>query len=326
MKKLSPKIVLLVALLSSTAIAYWGIAYNQATVIINSELDNYQVEIGNITNTCIAQACEYKVKPKNYLVTINASSYTDQKEEIALERGDKIEITYEPLKLPEIEESNTRLEEYIPAQLRTGSSGEQLLWVNQGEDLGEKQVTRFANALTSPTIEVSPSRNFVLVKSLDQIWLVDVQKETKKTYEFALDEQPTRFRFISDDLVVVENQTNYEIYNLKEGTSSRFPITNIRHVIATSTGDIAVLSYEDLSTVRTNKTKDLLSLISETGEDIINRQATEDLSLYLYSSSRNEYIQIEELRVTKYGANPTLKKSKNNIYLETNKGQFILNI
>ena len=47
MRRANPKLVLALSIILSLAIAYWGIAFNQATIIVESELDNFDVKISD---------------------------------------------------------------------------------------------------------------------------------------------------------------------------------------------------------------------------------------------------------------------------------------
>lgn len=327
MTRANPKLVLIGSILISLAIAYWGIAFNKATIKVESNLDSYQVEISESKNVCKQKVCSFKVKPRSYTVLVNSIGYTELELEIKLERGETYNISYEPIKLPEITEADTNMEEYIPAQLRRDSSGEQNLWIDLGETLGEEKITRFPNPLLSADISVSPSLSVAMIADSENYWLVDVVSKSKVNFNFSLDSNPDGIRLITDELAVIKVNSEYKIYNIITGDSSGFPIEDINHVIADNSETIVVISKNQLDKVVTNKDNtNLLRLLTTTGEDLLKAKPQGSASLYFYLSAENKYIKISDLEASKYGTIYKLKHTKNNIYLETNKGDFLLNL
>ena len=57
MRRANPKLVLALSIILSLAIAYWGIAFNQATIIVESELDNFDVKISDKPTECKSTSC-----------------------------------------------------------------------------------------------------------------------------------------------------------------------------------------------------------------------------------------------------------------------------
>ena len=165
MNSKKPAIVLFLALAAAVGIIFWGVAFNQASLVVTSDLAPFQINLANQTHDCPSSPCQVSINPKRYQVRITKTGHSTQTEDINPDRNERITIEYTALSLPRLKPID-QTEAFDPGYFKINDAGEQLLYIRT-PDQGDIVATTFKQPLSSPNLRVSPERDYAFVWDTD---------------------------------------------------------------------------------------------------------------------------------------------------------------
>lgn len=285
MSSKKPTIVLVSTLVIALLITLWGIFFNQASIIVTTELTPFKVTLGQNTTDCPASPCTIQVAPRRYEISIAKGGYSAQTQEANLNRGDKLELTYTGFVLPRIKPIESA--EPIPkAYLKNNENGDQVFYVRT-QDQGDIVVTTFRDPLESPQFTVSPELDYAFVWDgalyPPEYFLVDIPQKTKKLYEFPNTDLPEMIKFISDQNVLLLSQNQVRLFSIETGLSNFFPIQNLQQIQPISNHQTLIISSQDLDQFNPTPNQDIsFDDILSISEEDINIEENTGLPAKLY--------------------------------------------
>lgn len=256
------KLILLATVVAGALITYWGLAFNEGELIIESE--HLPVTITGMYDdvvTCNQPSCSYAVKPRVYDLALAVEGYTTDRRAISVRRNRTTTATYEAIAVPTLTpaEPTAHYTQLLYATLEP--NGRTDLW--QRALISDQKVTSLESA-GRVNIREADANPKAVVETADGVLIeVDLVEQTKRVV--AVPEAWEEWKLLGQKWVVWREGGRYfwAPFSYKPEDKRALAITSLDHIIAADDDTAWILSQSELDIDLSPNLKTIVDLFEQ---------------------------------------------------------------
>lgn len=240
------KLVLLLCFVGAIAVTYWGLAFNQGTLTINSQVVPFEIDgVFDTPYVCETAPCNLELKPKLYNVILTADTYSPDKQSVVVKRGKTTELAFDSFKLPEVVEIDlnreTNLREYFYDRASTDETIE--IWLRSPQ--GDQLLTRLPEGTIVEQVLFEPGHPYALIKTDDAILEIHVPSTRKRSV--VINNDWLNYKVLGASYIAWETEQGvyFDDYNLESEEGKPLPVSGLDSVSALDNNTFLLLGDFD---------------------------------------------------------------------------------
>ncbi len=310
-------LVFSISLLLATGVYGWFYTFNKGTLVVNSNQDNYFIQIDNRSTECLENPCSIKLKAGPHSIITNKSGFYPQEVSVSISKGKTEPIELELKKIPTLTASEDPTfnsggifetpNEVSPVSPTANKDGSMLAFIDSNDEKVKifnkegklKVITIIRNLSSAAKIHWSSDNNHLFIQHNKDGFIINIDEASRK--KVTLDFEPNKIIWSNENsyLLMSNNENGLFKFDAIDQTITPLETTiNLSNAVWSHTGDL-IYFESDNEFIQTSVKKynfelnQKESIITEYNFPISQITSDDSQRIYLYNSDSNRWYHLD---------------------------------